>query len=60
MEESEHTGAGRRMKNYAKRAAKRIRRVQYIQKIKKLKTYALFIAMMAGIVLSPIWWMCAG
>lgn len=53
MEESEHTGAGRRMKNYAKRAAKRIRRVQYIQKIKKLKTYALFIAMMAGIVLSP-------
>lgn len=37
-----------------RRAARKIRRYQYVQKIKKLKTYALFISMMAGFVLSPL------
>lgn len=38
----------------AKRAAKKVKRIEYVQKIKKLKTYALFISMMLGFVLSPL------
>lgn len=38
----------------AKKAAKKVKRIEYVQKIKKLKTYALFISMMLGFVLSPL------
>lgn len=38
----------------ARKAARKVRRYQYVQKIKKLKTYALFISMMVGFILSPL------
>lgn len=38
----------------ARRAAKKVKRFELVQKIKKLKTYALFISMMLGFVMSPL------